>query len=78
MEIYNAKGHSPKLSSWTARLYSKTETIIIKLLTILLSTSFGLGLFISKKIMDEHGGNIWNEDNNPNGTIFFLEFMPYD
>ncbi|MGN6397319.1 MAG: sensor histidine kinase [Mucilaginibacter sp.] len=34
---------------------------------------FGLGLSISKKIIELHNGKIWFEDNAGNGTIFFIE-----
>lgn len=30
----------------------------------------GLGLFIAKGIVEAHGGNIWIEDNDPQGTKF--------
>ncbi|OAQ40518.1 hypothetical protein A5893_06105 [Pedobacter psychrophilus] len=35
---------------------------------------FGLGLSISKKIMEKHQGKIWFEDGINGGTIFYLEF----
>lgn len=34
---------------------------------------FGLGLSISKKIIEMHNGRIWFEDNAGNGTIFYIE-----
>jgi signal transduction histidine kinase len=33
---------------------------------------FGLGLFISKKIIDAHGGEIWFENHDGGGTIFYF------
>lgn len=33
---------------------------------------FGLGLSISKKIIELHSGKIWFEDNAGNGTVFFI------
>lgn len=35
--------------------------------------SFGMGLAISKQIIEAHGGKIWFEDNVQNGTTFYLE-----
>jgi signal transduction histidine kinase len=34
---------------------------------------FGLGLSISKKIIELHNGKIWFEDNVDKGTIFYIE-----
>jgi len=34
---------------------------------------FGLGLSISKKIIELHNGKIWFEDNAGNGTIFYIQ-----
>lgn len=34
----------------------------------------GLGLFVTKKIVDAHHGRIYIKDNKPKGTIFVLEF----
>jgi len=33
---------------------------------------FGLGLFIAKKIMDAHGGDIWFENKDDRGVTFFV------
>jgi signal transduction histidine kinase len=38
--------------------------------------SFGLGLSISKKIIETHKGRIWFEKNPEGGTIFYIE-LPY-
>lgn len=37
---------------------------------------FGLGLSISKNIVERHGGSIWFESANPKGTIFFVK-LPF-
>jgi signal transduction histidine kinase len=34
---------------------------------------FGLGLSISKKIIEMHGGRIWFENNANAGTTFYVE-----
>jgi signal transduction histidine kinase len=36
---------------------------------------FGIGLAISKKIIEAHNGQIWVESNADEGTIFFVK-MP--
>jgi signal transduction histidine kinase len=36
----------------------------------------GLGLYISKGIVEAHGGRIWAENNNPKGATFSLS-LPY-
>lgn len=36
--------------------------------------AFGLGLSISKKVMEKHQGKIWFENNIEGGSTFFLEF----
>ncbi|WP_316848055.1 tetratricopeptide repeat-containing sensor histidine kinase [Pedobacter psychrodurus] len=38
--------------------------------------TFGLGLAISKQIVDAHGGKIWFERKTDKGTIFFVE-LPF-
>ena len=38
--------------------------------------SHGLGLSIVKKIVEEHGGNIWFESSVAGGTVFYVE-LPY-
>ena len=35
--------------------------------------SFGLGLAISRQIVEAHGGKIWFENNEEIGTTFYLE-----
>ncbi len=38
----------------------------------------GLGLFLSKKIISQHNGNISVTDNEPNGSIFTILLKPAD
>ncbi|HEX9510450.1 MAG TPA: tetratricopeptide repeat-containing sensor histidine kinase [Puia sp.] len=35
--------------------------------------SFGLGLSISKQIIEAHGGKIWHENGEERGTVFYVE-----
>jgi signal transduction histidine kinase len=35
--------------------------------------SFGLGLAISRQIVEAHGGKIWFENNPNKGTTFFVD-----
>ena len=47
------------------KLFDKFETRSEK--------GFGLGLYISRNIVEEHGGKIWAENNiNEKGTTFFF------
>lgn len=36
---------------------------------------FGIGLSISKQIIESHNGKIWLQDNPDGGTIFFVELL---
>lgn len=36
-------------------------------------TTTGLGLFIAKQIVELHGGHIWLESREKEGTTFFIE-----
>lgn len=38
--------------------------------------SFGLGLAISRQIVEAHGGRIWFESESGEGTTFFMSFPP--
>jgi signal transduction histidine kinase len=38
---------------------------------------FGIGLAISKQIVEMHGGKIWFENEPPNGTTMYVE-LPYE
>lgn len=37
----------------------------------------GLGLYLTKKIIVNHGGNLYVKDNRPKGSIFVLELKKY-
>lgn len=39
---------------------------------IMSPSGFGLGLFIAKKIVESHGGNIWFENSDEKGTVFYF------
>lgn len=39
---------------------------------------FGIGLFVSSQIVEQHGGEIWVEDNNGNGSEFKFTLPKYD
>jgi signal transduction histidine kinase len=38
--------------------------------------AYGLGLSISKQIIETHGGNIWFESNDGIGTTFYV-YLPF-
>jgi signal transduction histidine kinase len=37
--------------------------------------AFGLGLYISKQIVEAHGGKLWFDTEEGNGTTFYI-FLP--
>lgn len=38
------------------------------------SGGMGLGLYLVDRIVDEYGGRVWIEDNEPRGTVFVVAF----
>jgi signal transduction histidine kinase len=57
------------------------EEILPKLFTKFATKSFhgiGLGLFISKSIIEAHGGRIWAENNLGGRGATFSFVLPYD
>ena len=40
------------------------------------TTGFGLGLAITKKIVEDHGGRIYVSDGEPSGTVMVVELRP--
>lgn len=39
----------------------------------LTSQGSGIGLYLVKRLIDQYGGAIWTEDNDPTGTVFAVE-----
>ena len=37
------------------------------------STGSGLGLYLVQTLVEQYGGNIWVEENDPEGTVFVIE-----
>lgn len=40
------------------------------------STGSGFGLFFVDSMVTEYGGDVWVEDNEPQGSVFFIELPP--
>ena len=40
-------------------------------------TGIGVGLFVAREILTQHGGRIWFESTEHEGTTFFIE-LPID
>lgn len=37
--------------------------------------AFGLGLYITKRVVDAHGGNVWFESADGQGTVFYIDLL---
>lgn len=42
------------------------------------ATGTGLGLYLSRALVDAHGGNIWVRSSEKDGTSFSFTILPYD
>jgi PAS domain S-box-containing protein len=52
---------------------SQKEEIFEKGINRLESGKTGIGLYLVKSLMDAYGGDVWVEDNDPEGTVFVVQ-----
>jgi signal transduction histidine kinase len=51
----------------------RKETIFGKGEKGLDSPGTGLGLYLVRTLVEQYGGDIWVEDNDPEGSVFYVE-----
>ncbi len=54
-----------------------TKFYRVKKSPLIMEYGSGLGLYISKKIIDSHGGNMWVESEEGKGSIFYFSLPVY-
>jgi Signal transduction histidine kinase len=52
---------------------SRKQTVFGKGRQGLNSSGTGMGLHLVDRIVNKHGGEVWIEDNEPEGTVFSVE-----
>lgn len=70
---------NPFIGSWlilTSNIIYSTALVLAFLYLAMLSQGTGLGLYISKSIIEAHGGRIWAENRKDNTGSTFIFTLP--